>query len=182
MRRERILLARIPQAGHQEHRGVTSSCPFRRRRRASSSFLPFLMTSGSEPGAAQRASAAGATSSARSVTTCAITVSGALVSFIEPPKATSLARLLCPIISSVTSMTKCSGMSSGRHSISTGARNDFEQSALHLDAFRLAVVETGMETRMRLVRSMRLKSACSRCPGWDRPGDRPPSRGWFRRP
>ena len=41
-----------------------------------------------------------------------------LISFIEPLKGTSPARRFCPTINSVTSMTKCSGISSGRHSIS----------------------------------------------------------------
>ena len=50
---------------------------------------------------------------------CAITVCGSLTSFIEPLTSTSLARLLWPIISSLTFTVKLSGISSGRHSIST---------------------------------------------------------------
>jgi hypothetical protein len=44
------------------------------------------------------------------------------------------------------------------------ARDHFEQSALHLDARRLAHGVHGDADAMRLVRSMRLKSACSRVP------------------
>src|ERR1035438_10317806 len=60
----------------------------------SSSFLPFLITSGSAGVATSApASAAGATtSSAFMVTTCAITCSGALSSFIEPLSGISPAR------------------------------------------------------------------------------------------
>ena len=70
---------------------------------------------------------------------CAITVCGALTSFIEPLSATSLARLLWPIISSLTSTVKLLRNLVRQALDFDRAGDDFEQSALHLDAGRLAL-------------------------------------------
>ncbi len=70
--------------------------------------------------------------------------------------------MFSPSIISRDIHVKCSGISSGRHSIFDLARDDFEDAALLLDAARLAVYATGTFTCMRLVRSMRFRSTCSR--------------------
>src|SRR5713101_7987630 len=88
----------------------------------STSFLPFLMTSGSAGATATSAAAAstGFSSSTRSATTCAITRSGSVMSFIFAGSiGSSPARRCLPISSSLTSMRNSAGISVGRHSIST---------------------------------------------------------------
>ena len=107
----------------------------------------------------------GAAASARSATTCAITASAGSPASSSRSAATSLARMLWPIISSVTSTVK-SFRNLVRQALDFDfARDDFEQSALHLHALRARrAVCTGTVTRMRLVRSMRFRSACSRLP------------------
>src|SRR5207253_2965226 len=87
---------------------------------ASSSFLPFLITSGSAAAAGAAASSVGvATASALRATTCAITWSGALTSLTASGSAMSLARRFWPIINSPTSSVNCSWISIGRQSTST---------------------------------------------------------------
>ena len=108
----------------------------------SSSFLPFLMTSGSAgaPSTGTAAASAGAGSaSTLMVTTCAITASGGLISFIEPLMAMSDARLLCPIISSRHVHGEVFRNLVGQALDFDLAGDEFEQPALHLDARRLAV-------------------------------------------
>ena len=88
---------------------------------ASSSFLPFLMTSGSAAGSGRRDRFGGRRDffgAQRDDVRDHASRPGSPASS-NRSAAMSLARLLWPIISSVTSTAKLSGISSGRHSIST---------------------------------------------------------------
>ncbi len=82
---------------------------------------------------------------------CAITVCGSLTSFMEPVSSTSLARLLWPIISSVTFTVKLSGISSGRHSISIERVMTSSNPPCTFTPAGSPAVCTGTVTRMRLV-------------------------------
>ena len=96
---------------------------------------------------------------------CAITVSGALTSFMEPVSA-HIAGALALADHQFGDVDREALRNLVRQALDfDGAGDDFEQSALHLDALRFAAdVCTGTVTRMRLVRSMRFRSACSRVP------------------
>ena len=87
----------------------------------SSSFLPFLMTSGSAGAAAAPAAAASAGAGASStfgMMTCSSIISGSLSAFHFGLVAMSFTRMLWPTMSSLTSTSMWFGMSAGRHSIS----------------------------------------------------------------
>src|SRR5688572_9660931 len=109
-----ILAPGVPEADNQLHYffGVGSSPSF--------SVLPFLMTSGSAGAAGAAAAAASpsagaATSSAFGRTTWTSIVSGSLSAFHFGFSGRSRSRTAWWSISSLTSMSMCSGMSFGRH-------------------------------------------------------------------
>src|SRR5204863_9775312 len=90
---------------------------------SSSSFLPFLMTSGSAGVAVAAAASAGAgASSARGMMTCTSIASPSVSGVHLGSIGTSRTRMPWCSISSLMSISTCSGMSPGRHSISISRR------------------------------------------------------------
>src|SRR5713101_4201863 len=133
---------------------------------SSTSFLPFLMTSGSAGAASATTSAsAGFSSSARRATTCAITRCGSLTSFIFwGSSGRSAARSCLPIINSVTSTLNSFGISVGRHSISTSRVTISKIPPCSLTPCGSPNVCTGTLTCMRTSSATRSMSTCSSAP------------------
>src|SRR6266567_101113 len=121
----------------------------------SASFLPFLMTSGSAGAATSAATAStGFSSSTRNVTTCAITRSGSVISFI----------LAVSIGNSLTSILNSAGISLGRHSISTSRVTISNTPPCTFTPAGSPNVCTGTFTLMRTSMVTRSRSTCSNLP------------------
>src|SRR5216683_2782277 len=124
----------------------------------SASFLPFLMTSGST-------ASTGFSSSTRNVTTCAITRSGSVISFILAVSiGKSLTRNCLPSISSLTSILNSVGISLGRHSISTSRVTISNTPPCTFTPAGSPNVCTGTFTLMRTSMVTRSRSTCSNLP------------------
>src|SRR6266702_3054891 len=132
----------------------------------SASFLPFLMTSGSAGSATSAATAStGFSSSTRNVTTCAITRSGSVISFILAVSiGKSLTRNCLPSISSLTSILNSAGISLGRHSISTSRVTISNTPPCTFTPAGSPNVCTGTFTLMRTSMVTRSRSTCSNLP------------------
>src|SRR5262245_20574929 len=113
-----------------------------------SSFLPFLMTSGSAgvAVAAAAASAGAATSSAFGMITCTSIASPSVTGFHFGLVAMSRTRIPWCSISSLTSMSTCSGMSAGRHSMTISRRMNSSTPPCCLTPFGSPCTVTGMVT------------------------------------
>src|SRR6266851_2849688 len=190
VRRPLILRIRIPKSDNQPHK-PRFACPRRPPARGlrkgyfffsvfsalglasastasspSASFLPFLMTSGSAGAATSAATAStGFSSSTRSVTTCAITRSGSVISFILAVSiGKSLTRSCLPSISSLTSILNSAGISVGRHSISTSRVTISNTPPCTFTPAGSPNVCTGTFTLMRTSMVTRSRSTCSNLP------------------
>src|SRR6266705_2823951 len=190
VRRPLILRIRIPKPDNQPHK-PRFACPRRPPARglrkgyfffsvfsvfsvfsalglasSSTAFLPFLMTSGSAGAATSAATAStGFSSSTRRVTTCAITRSGSVISFILAVSiGNSLTRNCLPSISSLTSILNSAGISLGRHSISTSRVTISNTPPCTFTPAGSPNVCTGTFTLMRTSMVTRSRSTCSNLP------------------
>src|SRR5437762_1867767 len=132
----------------------------------STSFLPFLMTSGSAGVAASAATAsAGFSSSTFSATTCASTRSGSVINFIlAVSSGNSLARSCLPSINSLTSTLNSVGISAGKHSISTSRVTTSKTPPCTFTPEGSPNVCTGTFTFIRTSMATRRRSTCSNFP------------------
>src|SRR5713101_2326589 len=132
----------------------------------STSFLPFLMTSGSAGVAASAATAsAGFSSSTFSATTCASTRSGSVINFIlVVSSGNSLARSCAFSIRPLTSTLNSVGISAGKHSISTSRVTTSKTPPCTFTPEGSPNVCTGTFTFIRTSMATRRRSTCSNFP------------------